>query len=126
MTLQTVGYFFPLLIGFVTLLIGIIAMAKPEMMSKQFGIAVNGIALPYVRSLGIRDIFMGLVVLILFHQQAWVALGATHLCLGLVAVSDFLVVLKHGDKKASLTHLAGAVMVFAYGAWLLLGAGLQA
>ncbi len=125
MSLQTVGYYFPLLIGLVTLLIGIAAIAKPEMMSKQFGIAVSGIALPYVRSLGIRDIFMGLVVLILFNQQAWIALGATHLCLGLVAVSDFIVVLKHGNKKASLTHFAGAVMVFAYGTWLLLGAGLQ-
>lgn len=126
MSLQTVGYYFPLLIGFATLLIGIAAIAMPEKMSKQFGIAVNGIALPYVRSLGIRDIFMGLIVLILFHQQAWIALGATHLCLGLVAISDFLVVMKHGNKKVSLTHLAGAVMVIAYGAWLLLGAGLQA
>ncbi len=119
MNLPTIGHYFPLIIGFFTLLIGISATAKPEEMSKKFGIAVNGEALPYVVSTGIRDVFIGLIVLILFYLQAWSALGAGHLCIGIVAISDFLVVRKYGDKKASLIHLVGGVVVIAYGAWLL-------
>jgi hypothetical protein len=101
------------------LFIGVAATAKPEAMSKKFGITVSGVALPYVMSTGIRDVFIGLIVLILFYLQDWTALGAGHLCIGIVAISDFLVVRKYGDKKTSLIHLGGAVVVFAYGAWLL-------
>lgn len=117
----TIGHYFPLAIGFITLLIGVLAAANPKAMSKNFGIAATGVALPYVVSTGIRDVFIGLIVLILFYLQAWVALGACHLCIGLVAISDFLVVRKYGNKKASLIHISGAVVVIAYGAWLLIG-----
>lgn len=120
MSLLTIGHYFPLVIGFFTLLIGIAATAKPEEMSKKFGIAVSGVALPYVISTGIRDVFIGLVVFILFYLQYGSALGAIHLCIGIVAISDFLVVRKYGNKKASLIHLGGAVVVIAYGAWRLL------
>ena len=121
MSLPTIGHYFPLIVGFFTLLIGIVATAKPEEMSKKFGIAVYGVALPYVMSTGIRDVFIGLIVLILFYLREWRALGAGHLCIGIVAISDFLVVRKYGDKKTSMTHLGGAVIVIAYGTWLLLG-----
>ena len=120
MNLPTIAHYFPLAIGLLTLLIGILAVLNPEKMSKNFGIAVSGSALPYVVSTGIRDVFMGLIVLILFYLQAWNALGMSHLCLGIVAISDFIVVRKHGDKKASLVHISGAIAVIAYGAWLLL------
>lgn len=119
MNLATIGHYFPLVIGFLTLLIGIAATVKPKEMSKNFGIAVDGLALPFVVSTGIRDVFIGLVILVLFYLQAWKALGAAHLCIGIVAISDFLVVRKFGDKKASLIHFAGAVIVIVYGAWLL-------
>ncbi len=119
MSLPSIGHYAPLVTGFFTLLIGIAAMAKPKEMSKKFGIAVNGVALSYVISTGIRDVFIGLIVLILFYLQAWSALGASHLCIGVVAIADFLVVRKYGDKKTSLIHLVGAVVVVLYGAWLL-------
>ena len=91
----------------------------PEKMSKNFGIAVSGFALPYVVSTGVRDIFMGLVVIILFLSQAWAAMAYCQLSLGFVAIGDFLLVRKYGNKKTSLVHLAGAIIVITYGSFLL-------
>ncbi len=123
MSLSEIAFYIAPLIGFVTLIIGTAAVLKPAPMSKNFGIEVSGSALPYVVSTGIRDIFMGLTILILFstqhHQQDRRTLGAIHLCVGVVAISDFLIVQKHGDKKTSWVHLLGAVAVIGYGVWLI-------
>lgn len=70
MNLPTIGHYIPFIVGLVTLLIGILAVIKPEQMSKKFGISVSGSALPYVVSTGIRDVFIGLAVLILFYKEA--------------------------------------------------------
>ena len=105
------------------LIIGISAVLLPQPMSKKFGIAVTGSALPYVMSTGIRDVFIGLTVLILFFNKQWNAVGAIHLSLSIVAISDFLIVRKHGERKASLAHLFGAVFVFTYGIWLITRSG---
>lgn len=119
MILQTFTHFFPLVIGFFTLFIGIAATFSPERMSKNFGIVVKGEALPYVTSTGIRDVFIGLIVLLLFYFGLSKALGLCHLFIGIVAISDFLVVRKYGNKKMSFIHLGGALIVIAYGSWLL-------
>jgi Domain of unknown function (DUF4267) len=108
-----------LVIGVVTLLIGIGAVLKPEQMSKKFGISASGSTLPYVVSTGIRDVFMGLTVLILFSKQDWPVLAYVNFLLGIVAISDFTIVRKHGDRKTALVHILGAVAVFCYGAMLL-------
>lgn len=119
MNLPSLTHYFPLVIGFFTLLIGILAVAQPEKMSKNFGIQARGITLPYVISTGIRDVFIGFIVLILFYLQSWNALGVVHLCIGVVAVSDFLVVSKYGDRRTSFVHLSAAIVVVVYGSWLL-------
>lgn len=117
-TAELVYYFVPL-IGIGTLVIGILAVIRPEPMSKKFGIAVSASALPYVISTGVRDIFIGLTVLVLFYRQEWFTLGFINICIGVVATSDFLVVRKHGDTKTSLAHLFGAVIVVTFGIWLI-------
>jgi uncharacterized membrane protein HdeD (DUF308 family) len=71
-----------------------------------------------VISTGIRDVFMGIAVLVLFYFQAWMPLGLIHLALGLVAISDFAVVRRYGDRKTSWVHLIGAVVVVLFGIWL--------
>jgi hypothetical protein len=119
MSLTEISYYLALLIGVTTLIIGICAMIRPLPMAVKFGVSVGESAVPYVLSTGVRDVFMGLTVLILWSLQHWKALGAISLCLGLVAISDFQVVRKYGDKKTSYVHLAGAMAVFIYGAWLL-------
>ena len=113
------SYYIAPIIGFTTILIGIGAILKPQKMSNNFGITASGTAAPYVASVGVRDIFMGLSVLILYFNQHWFELSLIQFSIGMVAISDFLVVRKNGDQKASLTHLAGAIAVIGYGLWLL-------
>lgn len=120
MTVPSIFFYVAPVIGFFTFLIGVAAVVNPQKMSKVFGISVSGSALPYVMSTGIRDVFIGLSLIILFFFQHWSALGATIACIGIVAVSDFLVVKKHGDKKTSYTHLLGAILIVGYGAWMFL------
>ncbi|AZZ36286.1 hypothetical protein CIK05_05605 [Bdellovibrio sp. qaytius] len=112
-----VQYIAPL-IGLITLAIGVAAMLKPEPMSKKFGVAVSGSALPYVISTGMRDIFMGLVVLLLFYRQETATLGVCMFFLSAVALSDFWIVFKHGDRKTSFVHLSAAVAAAGYGLWI--------
>lgn len=104
--------------GIVAFLIGIAAMVKPELMAKKFGIAANKEALPYVVSTGIRDVFIGLVLIALFFSERWQTLGLSVLFVALVAVSDFVMVWKHGDKKMAWVHFSGAVTAALYGAFL--------
>ena len=119
MNLITIAHYIAPLIGMSTIIIGVFAVLRPQPMAKKFGITAHGAALPYVISTGIRDVFIGLTVLILFYLQEWKALGAINLCIAIVAISDFKVVRKYGDKKTSYVHLAGAVAVIIYGVWLL-------
>jgi hypothetical protein len=107
------------IIGVTVFIIGIAAIFRPQQMSVKFGIPLSGQGLPFVISTGIRDVLIGLVVLALFYNQLWNLLGLTSCFLGMVAISDFLVVRKYGDKKTSIIHAAGAIGVIAYGVWLL-------
>lgn len=119
MNFNAIFYYIAPLLGACTLVIGICATLRPLQMSKKFGIAASESTVPYVISTGIRDVFIGLTVLILFYLQQRMALGTISLCIGIVAISDFIVVYKYGDRKTSYLHLAGAISVIGYGAWLL-------
>lgn len=118
MKLTEAVQYLALFVGIGTLLIGILAMLRPEPMSKKFGVTINGSGLPFVIATGARDVFIGLSVLMLFFFEDWIALGYIHLFIGFVAISDFFVVRKFGDKKNSLVHLFGALIVIYYGFWL--------
>ena len=119
MNFFNIAYYIAPFIGLATTVIGICAVIRPQKMAIKFGISASESALPYVISTGIRDVFIGLTVLILFYQKEWEALGAINLCISIVAISDFKVVQKNGNKKASYTHLGGAIAVILYGLWLL-------
>lgn len=120
MDLISLSYYLAPIIGLTTIFIGLGALIKPQLMSENFGIKASGTANPYVRSVGVRDIFMGLTVLILFYKEQWITLGLIQFCIGGVAISDFLVVRAKGAHKISLVHFAGAVAVISYGVWLIL------
>ena len=107
-------------VGFFTLAIGATAAIWPKQMSKKYGIATGGEGIPYVISTGIRDVFMGLTILILFYRQDWIVLAILNFLIGFVAISDFLIVRKYGDKKIALVHLLGAIAVTGFGACLLI------
>ncbi len=112
-------YYLAPLIGLTTVAIGVGAILRPQHMSGNFGIVASGTANPYVVSVGIRDIFMGFVILNLYFNQLWNELSFVLFCVGMVAISDFLVVHRNGSKKTALVHLLGAIAVTSYGAWLL-------
>lgn len=109
---------FSIPIGIAATGIGVLAILKPQFMSKGFGIEVKEHQTHYVVAVGIRDVFIGLSVLTLFYSQEWRVLAFTSLFIAMVAVSDFLVVLINGDRMASFTHLAGAVFAAVYSAML--------
>ena len=111
--------YFSVLIGFGACFIGLLAIIKPEFMSSGFGIKVDGFAASYVVALGIRDLFIGLVVLLLYVNEAWSLIGYTSLLIAMVAFSDFIVVFKNGRKSASFVHLIGLLIALAYGFILL-------
>jgi hypothetical protein len=102
-------------IGFVACLIGVLAVLYPKFMSKGFGVPTEGTAVAYVVGLGIRDFFIGATVLVLYSTNSWIILGYISFLIAVVAVSDFIVVYRYGDKKTSLVHLAGALVAAAYG-----------
>ena len=58
---------FSVIFSLVSIIIGVLAILKPNKMSKGFGIALDSDKTGYVISLGARDIFMGLVLLY-FYQ----------------------------------------------------------
>jgi hypothetical protein len=104
--------------GLVALIIGTGALLMPEAMSRKFGITARGPALPYVMATGTRDVFMGLTILLLYFYEQWRLLGVVLCFVGIVAVADFLVVFKNGDKKTSAVHFLSAVFAVATGVWL--------
>ncbi len=119
MEFTSILFYIAPIIGLGALTIGILAVLWPQPMSKKFGIAADGLTLPYVVSTGIRDIFIGLTVLILFYNRNWPLLGLINFCISIVAASDFLIVFRHGEKKTSFAHLFGVILVTAYGIWLI-------
>ena len=107
---------FSLIIGLGVSFIGLLAISAPRFMSKNFGIPLDDKkALSYIVSLGIRDIFIGLTVFYLFFEKAWMTIAFVHFFISIVALSDFIVVMKHGDKNSYITHLTGLVISLLYG-----------
>ncbi|NQY99812.1 MAG: DUF4267 domain-containing protein [Bdellovibrionales bacterium] len=97
--------------------IGTIATLRPTWMSVNFGIPTQWPNSGLIVGLGIRDLFMGAVILHAWYNQDWSALSLWSACLAVVAVGDFAIVYKAGNTKASLTHLMG---VFACAGYALL------
>ncbi len=104
-----------LITGVLAVLLGTVALILPTKMSEGFGIPVSGIASAYVSSLGVRDIFIGFVMLMLYFNEAWKMIAYTSFMISAVALIDFIVVYKNGSKKTSLTHLIGVIIFVIYG-----------
>lgn len=94
--------------------IGVIACARPVWMSRQYGIAADWPNAGFVVALGVRDLFMGAAMFFAWWHQSWVTVAVFSTLLAGVAVVDFAIVLKLGEKKASLVHLMGALACTVY------------
>ncbi len=108
------------IMGFVTILIGVFAIVSPQKASKTFGLEAQAPALPWVIATGARDIFIGLIVLILWWSEMYHLLGLATLSIAVVAITDFTVTRKSGNRRESYIHLVGAIAVIVYGTLLLL------
>ena len=95
--------------------IGVLAMLRPEKMSAKYGIAARQPQASFVAGLGIRDVFVGFVLFGAWWREDTLAILVLSFLLSSVALVDFYIVSKHGDKKTSLVHLLGAVFCLGYG-----------
>jgi len=111
--------FFSLIISFFACAVGLLALLLPKKMSKGFGIPIEGTALGYITALGIRDLFIGFVILALYTHSQWQLIGLTSLLISGVAVSDFYTVFTKGDPKTAFVHFLGALAAATHGLLLL-------
>lgn len=119
MDLQQIIYWIPAITGAFALIIGLLAVVSPQKASQSFGIEVHGLALPYVMATGVRDIYIGLVTLILFRFGNTQLLGANFICIAVIAIADFILTFKVGSRRHSVVHIAGAVFSLIFGIILL-------
>ncbi|MBC7420591.1 MAG: DUF4267 domain-containing protein [Bdellovibrio sp.] len=124
MSLQQILSFIPAMAGLVALIIGLLAVITPAKASKGFGIEASGPALHYVVATGVRDIFIGLIMLVLYWHGDTKIIGACFICIAVVAIADFTLTFKHGSKKQSVVHAAGAIFSIIYGSLVILQVGL--
>lgn len=111
--------YFALITGIMAILLGTVAMIFPTKMSEGFGIPTRNNTSGYVASLGARDVFVGLVVLMLYFNESWKMIAYTSFMISFVALIDFIVVLKKGNKKTSVAHLLGFLIFIVYGYFIL-------
>jgi hypothetical protein len=107
------------LVGGGALIVGLAATFFPKPASKAFGIPATDPALPYVRAVGARDVFLGLAILLTTWMGNRTLLSTLFFSTALVAIVDFSVTWRGGSRRLSLCHLAGAVLSVLYGVWLL-------
>ena len=108
----------PLLIGTVAAAVGIGAVFFPEKSSAGFGVKVTVENSVYVRTTGIRDVFIGLVFLYLYGVQNSPALCFVSLATALVSFTDFLITKRYGDARAWAVHLGATAFLIGYAVWL--------
>jgi len=104
------------LIAVGAVVIGIAAIMLPAKASKAFGLETQDEKTKaYVRALGARDIFIGLVIFVLYWHNEQKLLGWTCLFTTIVAATDFYITNTKGSRLLSLAHLSGVVLFAIYG-----------
>jgi hypothetical protein len=119
MTYLDLLHYVALITGILAIVLGVVAIFIPVRMSKGFGIPVEGKPSAYISSLGVRDIFIGFVLLMLYQESAWTQIGYLSFMVSIVALVDFVVVYRNGLKRTSITHLIGTVLFVIYGILIL-------
>ena len=107
-------------IGVAAIAIGAFAMLLPRRAAAVFGIAAAGSALAFVRSMGARDVFIGVLLLLVWRSGEARLLGGLYLTTALISGTDFLVVFANGSRRVALTHGVGCLAGVVLGLWFLL------
>ena len=114
--IQTLVHIVPLVVGLGGLIIGTPAFILPVKASAGFGIVVDKKHSDYVRAVGARDIFIGLIFIYFWQQKDLHALAWICVFTSVVSTCDFVITRRAGATRASLIHLSAtfAVLVLAY------------
>jgi hypothetical protein len=109
--IETLIHIVPLLVGLGGLIIGTAALLQPVKASAGFGIVVDAKNADYVRAVGARDIFIGLIFIYFwqqkdFHTLAWICVFTS-----VVSTSDFFITRNANATRASLIHLGATIAV---------------
>lgn len=109
MDINPIALSLSLLLGICVAAIGIFAMVNPKKAAAHYGVKTKDDGLTWVMAAGVRDLFIGLVFILLYFHKDSTLIAKTCLCVAIVAIADGILVLKGGVKKASYVHFAAAV-----------------
>ena len=119
--MKTVAFCVLLLTGLGMLFIGGRFLVSPAIAEAGYGIHVTtgDYSFHYIK--GIRDIFSGLVVLVLLFAKEYRALGFALLCATIIPAGDFLIVMSHTDYEVSklYPHITAVIICIVFGIYYL-------
>lgn len=107
---------FALPISFGLIALGCFGAVDPRRASMAFGIAGDG---AWVRAAGVRDIALGLFVLMVFMHARATLLGEVCACLAIVPVGDSILVYRSGARLIGIAHGLSAIVLVVYGLLLM-------
>lgn len=99
--------------------IGLSAMVFPKWAATMFGINAPGTGLHYVTAAGVRDVFIGHVILLVWWAGYRGLLGNIIMSTAVISTTDVYLTYKYGTKSRVLIHAFGTVAVLVYGYLLL-------
>ncbi len=119
--MKTFAFWILLLTGLGLLFIGGRFLISPSVAELGYGIHVTtgDYSFHYIK--GIRDIFSGLLIIVLLLAKEYRALGFTLLCATVVPASDFLIVMSHIDYEVSklYPHITAVIICIVFGFYYL-------
>lgn len=120
MDISPIALLLSLLLGIGVAAIGIFAIVNPKKAAAHYGVKTKDDGLTWVMAAGVRDVFIGLVFILLYFQNDSALTAKTCLCVAIVAIADGILVLKSGVKKASYVHFAAAIFAISLASVLIL------
>lgn len=108
--------YFSLVIAFTVFAIGAFAVVRPKPASRLFGVPSDS---PYVIAAGARDIFIGLVLFLVFMHFHFHLLGEVCVACAVVPFFDFLITVRAGARREAAMHASGFIAMIVYGAILI-------
>ena len=119
--MKTFSFYIVLLTGLLLLFIGARFLLSPQTAELAYGIHIHtgDFSFHYIK--GIRDIFSGLLVIVLLLAKEYRALGLALLCATIVPAGDFFIVLSHADFEVNklYPHISAIIICVVFGVYYL-------
>ena len=119
--MKTLSFYMVLLTGLLLLFIGVRFIISPQVAELAYGIHIHTDDFSFHYIKGIRDIFSGLLVIILLFAKEYRALGFALLCATIIPAGDFCIVLSHPDFEVSklYPHISAIIICIVFGIYYL-------